>query len=74
MGTVRSGKKPSQEYTLIWRNIRTGETASETHTEKLSTLKNYIFKRGMDYNFSGAGHVLDAEIWRTYKNLSKRVH
>ncbi|MFG3176555.1 hypothetical protein ACGFZC_16025 [[Kitasatospora] papulosa] len=74
VGNVVIGKAPTQEYTLLWRSVRTGETATETRTEKLSTLKSYIFRTALDYNFTGAGTVLKAEIWRTYKNQSKRVY
>ena len=74
MGIVRAGKAPTQEYTIIWRNTRTGQVVTETRAEKLNTLKGYIFNTGMNYNFTGAGKVLGAEIWRTYKNQSKRVY
>lgn len=73
-GTVRFGKAPTQAYTLIWRNVKTGETVTETRTETLKALKNYIFGMSMNYNFSGSGKVLEGEIWRTYKNQSKRVY
>ncbi|MEV5883065.1 hypothetical protein AB0L74_10160 [Streptomyces sp. NPDC052020] len=74
MGIVRAGKAPTQEYTVIWRNLRTGEVATETRTEKLNTLRGYIFNVGMNYNFTGTGQVLGAEIWRTYKTHSKRIY
>ncbi|MGW2710753.1 hypothetical protein ACWC4J_17435 [Streptomyces sp. NPDC001356] len=74
MGIVRVGKAPQQEYTIVWRNLRTGETVTETRTEKLNTLRGYVFNTGMNYNFTGRGKLLGAEIWRTYKNQSKRIY
>lgn len=73
-GTVRVGKSPTSEYTVRWQNATTGEVRTEVKTEALKTLKNYIFSMGMNYNFQGHGTILRAEIWRTYKNQSKRVH
>ncbi|MFI1530019.1 hypothetical protein [Streptomyces griseus] len=75
LGNGAIGKVPTQEYTVVWRAARTGEVATETRKEKLSTLRNYVFRTCLDYNFTGANSdtVLEAEIWRTYKNQSKRV-
>ncbi|MET8839672.1 hypothetical protein ABZW67_06190 [Streptomyces rubiginosohelvolus] len=75
IGNVVVGGAPTQEYTVVWRAAATGEVATETRKEKLSTLRNYVFRTCLDYNFTGANSdtVLEAEIWRTYKKQSKRV-
>ncbi|MFD5689658.1 hypothetical protein [Streptomyces rubiginosohelvolus] len=75
IGNVVVGRAPTQEYTVVWRAAATGEVATEIRKEKLNTLRNYVFRTCLDYNFTGtkAETVLEAEIWRTYKNLSKRV-
>ncbi|MFE6739846.1 hypothetical protein [Streptomyces tubercidicus] len=73
-GRVRVGKPPTQKYVVRWQNAVTGKVAIEEKAESLNTLKNYIFGVTMNYNFTGRGTVVRAEIWRTYKNVSKRVY
>ncbi|AEW94079.1 hypothetical protein SCATT_17080 [Streptantibioticus cattleyicolor NRRL 8057 = DSM 46488] len=58
----------------MWRNLQTGQVVTETRTETLNTLRNYVFGQCLNYNFAGAGVVLAGQIWRTYKNQSKRVY
>ncbi|MFF3416792.1 hypothetical protein ACFYW9_19145 [Streptomyces sp. NPDC002698] len=73
VGNVQFGKPPTQPYTIVWRNLRSRETATESRTETLKILRDYVFRTAFDYNFTGRGPVVEAEIWRTYKNQSKRV-
>lgn len=73
-GKVRVGKPPTQEYAVRWQNAVTGKVVVEKKTESLSTLKSYIFGVCMNRNFTGRGTLVRAEIWRTYKAVSKRVY
>ena len=72
-GDVRVGKAPTTEYRVRWQNAATGQIATETVNETLGGVKNYIFRTTFALDSHQAANVR-AEIWRTYKNTSRRVY